>query len=147
VKTLIPKKESVESKWYLIDGNDQVLGRMASQIATLLRGKHKPEFTPHLDLGDHVVVVNADKIRVTGNKTDQKRYTRYTGYPGGLKVQTLGRMLQLKPEKAVKLAVKGMLPKNRLGRQMLRKLRVYAGPEHPHQAQQVEPLPNHLRRI
>ena len=147
MKTLFPSNESIERKWYLVDGKDQVLGRMASQIASVLRGKHKPGFSPHLDLGDHVVVINADRIRVTGRKLDQKTYTRYTGYPGGLRKVNLNQMLQKKPERAVKLAVRGMLPKNRIGRQMIRKLRVYTGPEHPHQAQKVESLPNHLRKV
>ncbi|MCK4817223.1 50S ribosomal protein L13 [bacterium] len=138
--------ETIERKWYLIDGQDQILGRMASQVAYLLRGKHKPEFTPHLDVGDHIIVINADKVTVTGRKFDQKQYTRYTGYPGGLRTKTLGKFMQNRPELVIKIAVKGMLPKNRLGRKMIRKLRVYAGPDHPHTAQQVEPLPSSLRK-
>ena len=146
MKTVIPKMETIERKWYLIDGQDQILGRMASQVAYLLRGKHKPEFTPHLDVGDHIIVINADKVTVTGRKFDQKQYTRYTGYPGGLRTKTLGKLMQNRPERVIKIAVKGMLPKNRLGRKMIRKLRVYAGPDHPHTAQLVEPLPSSLRK-
>ena len=147
MKTVVPKVESTERKWYVVDGQGQVLGRLASQIATLLRGKHKPEFTPHLDLGDHVVVINADQIRVTGRKFYQKRYTRYTGYPGGLRTSSLEKLLHDRPERVLFRAVKGMLPKNRLGRKMIKKLRIYAGPDHSHQAQQPEVLPSHLRRI
>lgn len=147
MKTVVPKVESTERKWYVVDGQGQVLGRLASQIATLLRGKHKPEFTPHLDFGDHVVVINADQIRVTGRKFYQKRYTRYTGYPGGLRTSSLEKLLHDRPERVLFRAVKGMLPKNRLGRKMIKKLRIYAGPDHSHQAQQPEVLPSHLRRI
>jgi len=147
VKTVVPKVNDVEKKWYLIDGKDQILGRLASQIAILLRGKHKPQFTPHLDVGDHVVVINADKIKLTGRKLSQKVYTRYTGYPGGLRHGYLAKLLHNRPEWVLFHAVKGMLPKNRLGRKMIKKLRVYAGSDHPHQAQQPEALPNNLRRI
>lgn len=147
MKTVVPKVDANERKWYVIDGQDQVLGRLACQIATVLRGKHKPQFTPHLDLGDHVVVVNADKIRVTGRKTELKSYTRYTGFPGGLRTMTLEKLLQVYPERVLQHAVKGMLPKNRLGRQMIKKLNIYAGGEHPHQAQQPEVLPEHLRSV
>ena len=147
MKTVVPKEDHIERKWYLIDGQDQVLGRLASQIAILLRGKHKPAYTPHLDLGDHVVVINADKIKFTGRKLIQKQYTRYTGYPGGLRKISLERLFRERPEKVLSRAVKGMLPKNRLGRRMIKKLRVYAGPDHPHQAQQPSDLPNNLRRI
>ena len=147
MKTVVPKVESTERKWYLVNAHDQVLGRLASQIATLLRGKHKSEYTPHLDLGDHVVVINADKVRVTGRKFSQKRYTRYTGYPGGLRKDSFDKLLHDKPERVLFHAVKGMLPKNRLGRKMIKKLRIYAGPDHPHQAQKTEGLPSHLRRI
>jgi large subunit ribosomal protein L13 len=146
VKTLVPKIETVEKHWYLIDGEYQILGRLASQIAMILRGKHKPEYSPHLDLGDHVVVINAEKIRVTGQKSDQKKYTRYTGYPGGLRTLTLKNLMQKNPEKVLYKAVKGMLPKNRLGRQMATKVRIYCGPEHPHAAQQPEELPSYLRK-
>jgi len=138
VKTVVPKKEQIDQKWYIIDADDQVLGRLASQVAILLRGKHKPEFTPHLDLGDYVIVVNADKVKVTGRKAAQKRYTRYSGYPGGLRSNDFERVMHSYPERILKHAVKGMLPKNRLGRQMYRKLKVYAGSEHPHKAQKPE---------
>lgn len=147
MKTVMPKVDAVDIKWYVIDGEDQVLGRLASQVATLIRGKHKPQFTPHMDLGDHVIVINADKIRVTGRKEQQKSYTRYSGFPGGLKTMTLEKMLQSRPERVVRHAVKGMLPKNTLGRQMMKKLQVYKGAEHPHQAQQPEVLPERLRRV
>lgn len=147
MKTVMPKVDAVDIKWYVIDGEDQVLGRLASQVATLIRGKHKPQFTPHLDLGDHVIVINADKIRVTGRKEQQKSYTRYSGFPGGLKTMTLEKMLQSRPERVVQHAIKGMLPKNTLGRQMMKKLKVYKGAEHPHQAQQPEVLPERLRRV
>jgi len=146
VKTIVPKVEAVQKHWYLIDGDNQVLGRLASQIALILRGKHKPEYSPHLDLGDHVVVINAEKIRVTGQKNDQKQYTRYTGYPGGLRTLTLKNLMQKNPEKVLFKAVKGMLPKNRLGRKMATKVRIYCGPEHPHEAQQPEELPSYLRK-
>jgi len=147
VKTVVPKISEIERKWYLVDAENQVLGRISSQIATILRGKHKPEFTPHLDLGDHVIVVNAEKITVTGRKLNQKKYTRYTGYPSGLRTNVMEKLLQQRPERIIIHAVRGMLPKNRLGRQMIKKLRVYAGPKHPHQAQKPENLPDNLRRI
>ena len=147
MKTVVPKIDSVERKWYLIDASNQVLGRLASQVAFILRGKHRPEFSPHLDLGDHIVIVNAEKIRVTGNKLSQKSYTRYTGYPSGLRRISLQTLIHDKPEQVLKHAVKGMLPKNRLGRKMIKKLRLYAGPDHPHQAQMPVEVPDHLRRI
>jgi len=147
VKTVVPKIDEIERKWYLVDAENEILGRISSQIATLLRGKHKPEFTPHLDLGDHVIVINAEKIKVTGRKLNQKEYTRYTGYPSGLRTNLMEKLLQQKPERIIIHAVKGMLPKNRLGRQMIKKLRVYAGPNHPHKAQKPENLPDNLRRI
>jgi large subunit ribosomal protein L13 len=147
VKTVVPKISEIKRKWYLVDAENQILGRVSSQIAFLLRGKHKPEFTPHLDLGDHVIVINADKIKVTGRKLNQKQYTRYTGYPGGLRVNVMEKLLQKRPERVILNAVRGMLPKNRLGRKMIKKLRVYAGPDHPHQSQQPENLPDSLRRI
>lgn len=147
MKTVVPKANQTERKWYLIDGQDQVLGRLASQVAILLRGKHKPIYTPHLDLGDHVIVINADKIRLTGRKLIQKQVTRYTGYPGGLRKISLEKLFHNRPEKVLSCAVKGMLPKNRLGRQMIKKLRIYKGPDHPHQAQQPNDLPDNLRRI
>jgi large subunit ribosomal protein L13 len=138
VKTVVPKKEQVEQKWYLIDAQDQVLGRLAARVSVLLRGKHKPQFTPHLDLGDYVIIINAEKVKVTGRKTGQKRYTRYSGYPGGLRVNDFGHVMQKYPERILKSAVRGMLPKNRLGRKIFKKLKVYAGPEHPHSAQKPE---------
>jgi len=147
VKTVVPKMDDQTRRWYLIDGDGQVLGRLASQIATILRGKHKPAFTPHLDMGDHVVVVNVEKIVVTGKKASNKFYTRYTGYPGGLRTIVLGKLMLNRPERVLFSAVKGMLPKNRLGRKMIKKLRIYSGSEHPHQAQKIEALPDSLRRI
>jgi len=146
VKTVVPKVNDNEKQWYVINGENQVLGRLASNAAYILRGKHKPEFTPHLDLGDHVIILNADKIRVTGRKMSQKQYKRYSGFPGGLRTKSLETLLQSKPERVVTLAVKGMLPKNRLGRKMIKKLRVYTGDAHHHEAQKPVELPNHLRR-
>lgn len=146
MKTVVPKADPTQRKWYVVDADGEVLGRLASQVALILRGKHKPEFTPHLDMGDHVVIVNADKIRITGDKSDQKRYTRYSGYPGGLAVRTMTQVLASHPDRVIKTAVKGMLPKNKLGRQMFRKLKVYTGPEHPHAAQMPIDLPDTLRR-
>jgi len=140
VKTYSAKNEDIERNWYVVDATGLTLGRMATQIATILRGKHKPIFTPHVDCGDFVVVVNAEKIHVTGNRLDDKMYHRHSGYPGGLTSKTLRQMLDQHPDRVIELAVKRMLPKNNLGRQMLKKLRVYAGPEHPHEAQQPEPL-------
>lgn len=147
MKTVVPKLNDIEKKWYVINGEGQVLGRIASQIAYLLRGKHRPQFTPHLDLGDHVIVINAERIRVTGRKMDQKRYTRYSGYPGGLKTQNMARLLQEKPDRVLYYAVRGMLPKNRLGRKLIKKLKIYSGPNHPHEAQKPEDLPDYLRRV
>ena len=140
MKTYSAKPDDIERSWYIVDADGQTLGRMASQIATILRGKHKPIFTPHMDCGDYVVVVNAEKVHVTGNRLDQKIYYRHSGYPGGLKQTPLREMLKTKPEKVIEEAVRRMLPKNNLGRHMLKKLRVYAGPEHQHQAQNPEPL-------
>lgn len=139
IKTYSPKQEDIRREWFVIDAKDQTLGRLASQVAVLLRGKHKPMFTPHMDTGDFVIIVNADKIRVTGKKLDQKVYYRYSGYPGGVKARTLREQLARNPEQVIRLAVRGMLPKNRLGRHMIRKLKVYAGDKHPHQAQQPKP--------
>jgi len=138
MKTYAVRASEIERGWWLVDATDQTLGRLATRIATLLEGKHKPTYSPHLDSGDHVVVVNAGKIRVTGNKLVQKRYYRHSGYPGGLKEESLQTLLARKPELAIERAVKGMLPQNRLGRALFRKLKVYAGPNHPHQAQQPE---------
>jgi large subunit ribosomal protein L13 len=140
MKTQFAKKGEVERKWLLVDAEGQVLGRLASQIAARLRGKHKPVFTPHVDAGDFVVVVNADKVRFTGRKLDQKVYYRHSNYPGGLKSETLKERLEKKPEEVVRDAVWGMLPKNRLGRTLIKKLKVYSGAEHPHEAQKPEPL-------
>lgn len=141
MKTFLPKVDSNNRKWWVIDVEGKVLGRAAVKAATILRGKHRPTFTPHLDAGDHVIIVNADKVRVTGsNKPIQMAYYRYSGYPGGLKKTTLSQQLQKKPEDAMTLAVRRMMPKNRLGRKMIKKLHVYAGPEHPHKAQQPEEL-------
>lgn len=140
MKTYSVKKSEVEREWHLVDATDQTLGRMATQIATLLRGKHKPYFTPHVDCGDFVVVINAEKIHVTGNRMDEKLYYRHSGYTGSMKVMTLREMLAHKPEQVISEAVRRMLPKNTLGRQMLKKLKVYAGPDHPHEAQNPAPL-------
>ncbi len=140
MKTPLPKVNEIERKWFVVDASGQVLGRLATKIATILRGKHKPIFTPHLDTGDFIVVVNADKVDLTGRKMDQKMYHRHTGYLGGLKSMTARQMLDKRPEDVIMLAVRRMLPKNRLGRKQLKKLKVYAGPNHPHQAQQPEPL-------
>lgn len=136
--TYMAKSNEVERKWYIIDAAGQTLGRMASEAASLLRGKHKPEFTPHVDTGDFVIVINADKIVLSGKKMQKKMYYRHSGYPGGLKVTSAQDMLKNKPERMVELAIYGMLPKNRLGDKMKTKLKVYAGSEHPHQAQQPE---------
>jgi len=140
VKTYSVKADEIKREWYLIDAEGKTLGRLASEIAKILRGKHKPIYSPHLDCGDYVIVINAEKIRVTGRKLDQKIYYRHSGYPGGLKSITLREQLAKHPERVIKAAVKGMLPKNRLGRKMLKKLKVYAGDSHPHQAQQPKVL-------
>ncbi len=138
--TVSTKPAEVRREWYLVDATDKTLGRLASEIARRLRGKHKPEYTPHVDTGDYIVVVNAEKIRVTGNKLADKMYHHHTGYIGNLKSISLGKLLQKAPERVIETAVKGMLPKNVLGRAMFKKLRVYAGPEHGHEAQQPKPL-------
>jgi large subunit ribosomal protein L13 len=140
VRTFTAKTAEIERVWYVVDAENQTLGRLAAQIAPILRGKHKPTYTPHLDCGDFVIVVNAEKVRVTGRKLDQKFYYRYSGYPGGLKSVSLRDQLAKHPERVLEAAVKGMLPKNSLGRQMFKKLKVYAGGDHPHQAQQPKPL-------
>lgn len=140
MKTFIAKEHEVDKKWYLVDAGEKVLGRLATEIAVILRGKNKPIFTPHMDAGDYVVVVNADKITLTGNKLQKKIYYRHSGYPGGLKEITAADMLEKKPERLLMLAVKGMLPKNSLGRRQLTKLKIYAGPNHHHQAQKPEKL-------
>ena len=134
------KEEYIDKKWYLVDAEGKVLGRIVTEIANVLRGKNKPVFTPHVDTGDFVVVINADKVNLTGKKLLQKVYYRHSGYIGGLKTMTANEMLEKKPEEIIRHAVKGMLPKNRLGRQMLKKLKVYKGTDHPHEAQQPIPL-------
>jgi large subunit ribosomal protein L13 len=136
VRTYSPKSGDVQRQWFVIDANDVVLGRLATQAATLLRGKHKPIFAPHVDTGDFVIIINADKVALTGNKREQKLAYSHSGYPGGLRATSYKDLLEKSPQKAVEKAIKGMLPHNTLGRQMLSKLKVYAGPEHPHQAQQ-----------
>ena len=140
MKTYSAKPSQIQREWFVVDADGQTLGRLATQIATRLRGKHKPTFTPHVDTGDFIVVTNADKIALTGQKYDQKKYYRHSGYPGSIKETTAGEMLQKHPERVLLHAVRGMLPKNRLGRQMLKKLKIYAGTTHPHQAQQPKTL-------
>lgn len=140
MKTYVPKAPEIERRWWVVDAEDVVLGRLASRVAQVLRGKHKPMYTPHLDTGDFVVVVNADKVRLTGTKAENKTYFRHSGYMGGEKHIPVSTMLEKHPERVVELAVKGMLPKNNLGRLMRRKLKVYASAEHPHAAQQPQPL-------
>lgn len=135
-----PDVPGAQRRWWVIDAADQPLGRTATRVAMVLRGKHKPQFTPHVDMGDFVIVVNADKIKLTGRKLDQKRYYRHSTWPGGLKEETARHLLQRKPDELMRHAVKGMLPKSRLGRQMIKKLKIYTGPEHPHQAQQPQAL-------
>ena len=139
-KTYVTKKQDVQRSWYVVDARGQTLGRLATQVAYMLRGKHKPIYSPSVDVGDYVIVVNAEKIHVTGRKLDQKMYYRYSGYPGGLKQITLRNLLQKHPTRVIEHAVRGMLPKNRLGRRMFKKLKVYAGPDHPHEAQRPERL-------
>jgi large subunit ribosomal protein L13 len=141
MKTWNAKPGEIARKWYVVDAEGKTLGRLATQIAETLRGKRKPQYTPHVDTGDFVVVVNAEKIVTTGNKRDEKMYHRHSGYPGGLRSRTLNDMLERRPTEVIRLAVKGMLPRNRLSRAQLTKLKVYAGPEHPHAAQAPEPLP------
>ena len=140
MKTYVATPATRERNWLVVDAAGQTLGRLATQIADALRGKRKPEYTPHCDTGDFVIVVNAEKISVTGNKLQEKRYYRHSGYPGGLRSRTLEEMLQRRPEEVIRKAVKGMLPRNRLGRAQLTKLKVYAGPDHPHEAQKPEPM-------
>ncbi len=136
--TYMAKPKEVDRKWYTVDATNKPLGRLASEIAQVLRGKHKPVFTPHVDTGDYVIVLNADRVLLTGKKLTQKHHYNHSGYPGGLKAVNYETLLKEKPEKAIEVAVKGMLPKNRLGRNMIKKLKVYAGEDHPHQAQQPE---------
>jgi large subunit ribosomal protein L13 len=140
-KTYSAKPGEVDRRWYVVDAEGQTLGRLATQIADALRGKHKPQYTPHVDTGDFVVVVNAEKIRVTGKKLDEKLYYRHSGYPGGLRSRTLREQLERRPTEVIRKAVKGMLPRNKLARQQITKLKVYAGPDHPHVAQAPEPFP------
>ncbi len=140
MKTYSAKKEDVVRQWVVIDAQDQVLGRLASKVAHILRGKNKPIFTNHVDTGDFVVIVNAEKIRLTGNKLDDKIYYWHSGYPGGIKARTAREMLEKKPDQVIKIAVKGMLPKNRIGSKLISKLKIYAGPDHPHEAQQPEKI-------
>ncbi len=139
-ETYTPKPQDIKREWWIVDAEGQTLGRLASKVATILRGKHKPIFAPHMDVGDFVIVINAEKIRVTGDKEEAKVYHRHSGYPGGLKSTTLRVQRQRFPERIIQEAVKGMLPKNALGRHTLKKLKVYAGPAHPHEAQQPKPL-------
>jgi large subunit ribosomal protein L13 len=140
VRTYTPKASEIERDWYVVDADGLTLGRMATEVARVLRGKHKATFTPNLDTGDHVIVVNADKVVLSSNKASSKQLHRHSGYPGGIKSETYADMLDRAPAEAVRRTIRGMLPKNRLGRQMLRKLKVYAGPEHPHGAQQPKTL-------
>ena len=140
MKTYNAKPGEIERDWYVVDADGQTLGRLATRIADQLRGKGKPEYTPHVDTGDFIVVINAEKIQVTGNKLDQKRYYRHSGYPGGIRSRTLREQLERRPEEVLRAAVKGMLPKNRLARQQITKLKIYAGPEHPHGPQAPQPL-------
>ncbi|MDQ3889166.1 MAG: 50S ribosomal protein L13 [Actinomycetota bacterium] len=141
MKTYSAKANDIERRWYVVDAEGQTLGRLATRIADTLRGKNKPEYTAHVDSGDFVVVVNADKISVTGKKLDEKVYYRHSGYPGGLRARTLREELERRPTEVLRRAVKGMLPRNRLARRQITKLKLYAGPEHPHEAQKPEPLP------
>jgi len=140
MKTFSAKEATVRRDWFVVDANNKILGRLASEVAKRLRGKHKAEYTPHVDTGDYIVIINAEKIRVTGKKKSDKIYYRHTGYPGGLKTTTLGDLQNKSPEKVLEIAIKGMLPRNPLGREMYRKLKVYAGTEHPHTAQQPQLL-------
>ncbi|MFQ5706868.1 MAG: 50S ribosomal protein L13 [bacterium] len=140
MKTFVAKPHEIERKWYVVNAEGQVLGRLASQIATILRGKHKPIFTPHVDTGDHVIIINAEKIRVTGRKSQNKTYFRYSGYPGGGRIDTFADLIKKHPERILEKAIWGMLPHNKLGRKMYKKLKVYSGNKHPHQAQNPEQL-------
>lgn len=140
MKTFSAKPAEVKRDWYVIDATGKTLGRLATEVARRLRGKHKPEYTPHVDTGDYIVIVNAEKVHVTGNKFNDKMYYQHSGYPGGMKSTSFEKMIQKSPERVIEIAVKGMLPKNPLGRAMYRKLKVYAGPDHTHSAQQPQPL-------
>lgn len=141
MKSFMATAQTVEKEWFVVDAQGAILGRLAAQVASILRGKHKPTYTPHADAGDFVVIVNADKVHLTGRKMDQKMYYWYSGYPGGIKGRTAREMLDRKPEEVLRRAVKGMLPKTNLGRKMMTKLKIYASSEHPHRAQQPKPLP------
>jgi large subunit ribosomal protein L13 len=140
MKSFQAKPLEVERKWLLVDAKGKTVGRLATQVASILRGKHKPTFTPNVDTGDHVVIINAEKIRVTGKKASQKKYTHFTGYPGGLKEASFETVLAKYPERVLEHAIRGMLPHNRIGRKMMKKLKIYAGESHPHSAQKLEPL-------
>lgn len=144
MRTYTPRASDITRAWFIVDADGQTLGRLATRIASVLRGKHKPTFTPHMDMGDHVIVINADKIVLTGGKAEQKMYHAHSGFPGGLRSVPFATMLERKPTQVVEAAVKGMLPKNKLGRQMGTKLKVYAGNDHPHAAQQPVALPDHV---
>jgi large subunit ribosomal protein L13 len=144
MSTTIARPATVQRSWFVVDAADQVLGRLATRIASVLRGKHKPTYTPHVDCGDFVIVVNADKIKLTGRKLDQKQYHAYSGYPGGLRSRTARELLDTHPERVLEAAVKRMLPKNRLAKDMFTKLKVYAGDEHPHAAQKPQPFPEYV---
>lgn len=146
-KTYSPKAGDIDREWYVVDASDLPLGRLASEVATVLRGKRKPTFAPHVDTGDFVVIVNADKVAVTSGKSQAKIYYRHSGYPGGIKAETFESLRERRPEAIVERAVRGMLPKNRLGRQIARKLKVYAGPDHPHSAQKPQPLELDIRKV
>lgn len=146
-KTYSPKASDIERAWYVVDATDLPLGRLASEIAQILRGKHKPTYAPHMDMGDFVVVVNAEKVAVTRDKSQSKIYYRHSGFPGGIKAESFESLIERRPEAVIERAVRGMLPKNKLGRQMLKKLKVQAGPEHNHQAQQPQPLVFNIRKV
>jgi large subunit ribosomal protein L13 len=146
-KTYSPKPDEVPRAWHVVDAEGLPLGRLASEIAQVLRGKHKPQYAPHLDMGDYVVVINADKVAVTSSKSERKIYYRHSGFPGGLKEESFSSLIDRRPEQVVERAVKGMLPKNRLGRQMLKKLKVHAGSDHPHEAQAPQPLVFNIRKV
>ena len=146
-KTWTPRPGDLDHRWWVVDATDLPLGRLASEVARLLRGKHKPTFSPHMDGGDYVVVVNAEKVGVTGAKAEQKRYYRHSGYPGGLSERGYAHVMATHPERIIERAVRGMIPKNRLGRRVFKKLKVYAGPDHPHFSQQPEPLTLEMRKV
>ncbi|MBT8217859.1 MAG: 50S ribosomal protein L13 [Acidimicrobiia bacterium] len=146
-KTYTPRAGDIERAWWTVDATDLPLGRLASEIAAVLRGKHKPQYTPHLDVGDHVIVINADKVAVTSGKSEQKIYYRHSGFPGGIKAESFEALRARRPEVIIERAVRGMLPKNRLGRAMFRKLRVYAGPEHRHSSQKPQPLEFNIMKV